>query len=323
MPVKLVITIDAEEDSWGLWKTTNDSVDNITRIPIIQDLFDRFGAVPTYLVNYPVATNEKARQIFEGIIDRVRCEIGAHCHPWNTPPFEEETNARNTMMCNLPYTLVHRKLATLHKAIIDGFKVIPVCFRTGRWGFGPQVAKSIHKLGYRVDTSVTPFIDWRDEGGPDFSESSTFPYRFDTHGVLSEKADGCLLEVPATIGFLQKDFRRCSQVTKWILRPPFRSFNLLGILNRLRVVNCRWLSPELSSASEMIRLAKNFILSGHKILNLSFHSTSLLPGKGPFVRNEEEFNSFLKDIELFLEFCVNEGMTFSTLSGAFNVENRR
>jgi len=316
MPTKVFITIDTEEDLWGEYKTPDSPVDNIAHLPMLQDLFDRFGAMPTYFVNWPVVTNKHASQVLQEILNRGRCEIGTHCHPWNTPPIEEKTNNHNSMICNLPYDLIEKKLETLHQAIVDRFKVKPICFRAGRWGFGPKVAKVIHKLGYRVDTSLTPFVDWIEEEGPDFSDASTFSYWFDSDDILHEKENGSLLEVPPTIGFLQKNFERCGSIRKRFFKKPHSLYHVLGILDKLRILNHRWLSPELSSGSDMILLSKNFIRLGHRFLNMSFHSTSLLPGKSPFVRNQKQFEKFLHDIEMFLQFAVDQGMTFSPLSAA-------
>lgn len=314
MSFKLIITIDTEEDSWGEWEQRNNAVENVSRIPILQRIFDRYKAFPTYLVTYPVATNENAITILRDIISTGRGEIGTHCHPWNTPPFDEEKNAKNSMLCNLEYELVYKKLEHLHKTIIDAFEAMPICFRAGRWGFGAPVAKALCELSYKVDTSVTPFIDWRQEGGPDYFTASPFPYRFEPENILLKKNDGRLCEIPCTIGFLQGDFRRSNKLRNRILKSPLKRLKILGILDRLKILNLRWLSPELSNASEMIDLAKRFFYAGHRLLNLSFHSTSLLPGKSPFVRNEAELQKFLKCIEQFLQFCLHENVEFSGLS---------
>jgi len=316
MSTKVFITIDTEEDLWGEYKSTHNPVDNIACLPTLQALLDRFNAVPTYLINWPVVKDKSASYILQEILERGRCEIGTHCHPWNTPPIEEKINNHNSMICNLPYKLIEEKLETLHETIIDRFKVKPISFRAGRWGFDSKVAKVIHKLGYLVDTSVTPFFDWGEDGGADFSDASTFAYWFDPDNVLRMQADGSLLEVPPTIGFLQKNFKLWGSVRKWILNRPLSRYHFLGILDRLRIINRRWLSPELSSGPDMILLSKKFVQMGHRFLNMSFHSTSLIPGKTPFVRNQQQLEKFLCDIEMFLQFAVDQGMTFLPLSGA-------
>jgi len=48
------ISVDTEEDSWGDYQSRNLSTANAKRLPGFQRLCDRYGAVPTYLVDYPM-----------------------------------------------------------------------------------------------------------------------------------------------------------------------------------------------------------------------------------------------------------------------------
>lgn len=82
----LFITIDTEEDEWGNFSNQDPQLRNIYNIPMLQDIFNKYNAVPTYLINYPVATSMDSVKILKNIYDEEKCEIGTHCHPWNTPP---------------------------------------------------------------------------------------------------------------------------------------------------------------------------------------------------------------------------------------------
>lgn len=316
MPVYFVITIDTEEDEWGSWEKTENGVENVQRLSLIQQIFDRYRAIPTYLITYPVAADQSSSRLLEEISRSGRCEIGAHCHPWNTPPFEEAITNRNTMICNLPRELQYRKLEKLHEIIINRFGVIPTSFRAGRWALGSSVATSLEKLGYQVDTSVTPYFSWTGLYGPDFSKGLPFPYRFTPDHILSEDLHGSVLELPPTIGFLQIDFDRCANTRRWIMEGRLSQFHLLGLLDRLRILNLRWLSPELTSLKDMILLIKRFMVKGYSFLNLMFHSNSLLPGKSPFIRNEEGLQVFLNKIQTLLTFAAENNFIFLSLTAA-------
>jgi hypothetical protein len=318
MTVQVFITIDTEEDNWDNYQATGNSVENVYRIPELQELFDRYRAIPTYLVNWPVVTDDRARATLKAIHDRGRCEIGTHCHPWNTPPFEEEINAFNSMMCNLPTALLEKKMQRLHQAIVDGLKVRPVCFRAGRWGFDGRVARLLQDLGYKVDTSISPYVDWSAYHGPDFSRGLSSAYLFDPENIMAPDQKGALLEVPPTVGFYQRYGRACYWLREKLRRKPLSRLRLLGTLDRLGMLNFRWLSPELSRGSDMIRLAKQWIRFGHRFLNVSLHSTSMVPGKGPFVGPDKTLAQFLSDMEMFLEYATAEGLVFSPLSGALD-----
>jgi len=314
MSIKIAITIDTEEDLWNDFARKGNPVDNIAHIPHLQKLFDKYGAVPTYLVNYPVVAKRDSRRIIQDIYRAGRCEVGMHCHPWNTPPFEETINNHNSRLLNLPSDLLHRKLECLYDTIRNELGVAPLAFRAGRWGFGSTVAQSIHALGISIDTSITPFNNWNTEEGPDFYFAPPFPYSFSPQNILTPDPNGRLVEIPPTIGFFQRRFERCAKVRRLILGSALSKLHLIGFLDRVGILNLRWLSPELSTDQEMVRLAKAFFKNGATTLNMTFHSTSLLPGKSPFVRNEEQLVNFYGRIETFLKFVRDRGLDFSSLS---------
>ena len=314
--MKLIVTIDVEEDNWARYSATENPVENIERIPDLQKLFDEFGVKPTYLVTYPVATNPRSLEILKRILDDGKCEIGMHCHPCNTPPYDEreEIHERDTMLCNLDKELVHLKLSRLHETICRNFGVVPMSFRAGRWGLGPGVVHSIGRLGYRVDTSVTPFMSWEDCQGPDFSHWEPERCRFKAEEFGHMDGNEAPLEVPVTIGFLQPHFRSCSRVLKSIEKPLLKKLHMTGILGRLRLVNKVWLSPELTGPELMIKLARRIEKKGYSCLNMTFHSTSLLNGFSPFVKTREDEHRFLKTIRTFLTFARAAGWESTTLS---------
>ncbi|MBC2714579.1 MAG: hypothetical protein HF978_04645 [Desulfobacteraceae bacterium] len=314
MTIKFIITIDTEEDQWDNYSTEYYSVENINRLLFLQEIFDKYNAVPTYLINWPVISDPKSSQIIKKLCNEHNCEIGTHCHPWNTPPFGEEINEKNTIMCNLPYEVIEQKMGRLHEAIVKTLNVEPLCFRAGRWGFGSNVAKCIQQLGYTIDTSVTPFVDWSVNSGPNFNGASTFPYHFEARDILKQCSDGPLFEVPASIGFIQRNFEISDRIRKIILSTRIRKLRLLGILDKLKLLNHRWLAPELSSAEDMIKLINVLVLKGHRVLNFTLHSTSLLPGKSPYIKSEEDFYNFIKKIETVLAYCNHKNFGFAPLS---------
>ncbi|WP_291322990.1 polysaccharide deacetylase family protein [Desulfonatronospira sp.] len=307
--MKLIITIDTEEDNWDRYSATDNPVSNIERIPDLQRLFDNYGVNPTYLVSYPVATNPLSVAILKKILEQGKCEIGMHCHPWNTPPFDEKAVIieRDTMLCNLPDGLIHEKMTVLHETICKSFGIVPFSFRAGRWGFGPAVAKSLCLLGYRVDSSVTPFVSWEKYQGPDFTAFKPDLFKFNSRGMESKEGAGPLLEVPVTIGFLQPDFELSLRRLRSLNSHWFKRLHVAGILERLRLLNMIWLSPELTKTSDMIKLAKRMKKNNYPFINLTFHSTSLKGNLGPFVKTFSDERIFLQKIEAFLKFAIADG----------------
>ncbi|MFC1639657.1 hypothetical protein ACFL3B_02720, partial [Gemmatimonadota bacterium] len=278
-----------------------------------QKLFDQYGVRPTYLVTYPVATTQSSVELLKAFLKDGKCEIGAHCHPWNTPPFEEEINVFNSMLCNLSEALIQRKLSVLHEAISESFSIVPESFRAGRWAFSPAVARVLHRLSYRVDSSVTPFIDWSVHHGPDYSRFPFNSYRFLPDDIATPNDNGALLEVPVSIGFLQGNFDRCHKYATHIERHAWKRLRLAGILNRLGLLNKVLLSPEQTDLKKMIKLAERLRKMHKPYLNMFFHSSNLTAGLTPFVRTRSDETGFLKKIECFLAYCSDNGIESMTL----------
>jgi hypothetical protein len=312
----LAVTIDTEEDNWSDYDS-KPVLSNIPKLRELQRLFDRYGVRPTYLVSYPVAADKESVSILRTFLEDGRCEIGAHLHTWNTPPFEEEKIVRNTMLFNLEKGLQRKKIESLHGKIHEGFRIEPVTFRSGRWGFDQSVAENLHRFGYRVDTSVSPYMNWNRCHGPDFSRRTPMPQKicFDPNG----SPDSHILEVPATIGFLQEDFDLCNSCLQTISNSGLKHLRLRGILDRLHIINKVWLSPESDDADKMVRLAKMFIKKGYSILNMFFHSPSLRYGLTHFTRTEEEEKRLIGRIREFLEFKERSNMGSVTMSESIGI----
>lgn len=314
--MKLAVTIDTEEDGWNDYRRSHVTVENIKELPALQELFDEFDVRPTYLMTYPVAADEKSSAVLRDLYLRGRCDLGAHCHPWNTPPWEETDLKRNTMLCNLPSDLQYKKLLALRQLITERFGLSPISFRSGRWGYSEDVAVNLHRLGFRVDSSISPYIDWTADHGTDFSALSPRAFRFCAPRPFRESNEGDMVELPATIGYvgMGRPLRDCAQaiLNHGLLgRTAVRDF-----LERAGVVRKVWLSPEVSDGDSMIMLAQSLMKKSYGLINMVFHSSSLTDGLTPFVRTRADRQRLLARIRAFLAFSRDAGITPITLSEA-------
>jgi len=314
--VRLVVTIDVEEDQWGIVSPCHATAYNAYRLPRLQKLFNEFGIIPTYLVSYPVVQDPYAVGILREIFEAGECEIGTHCHPWNTPPHEESLNKYNSMLCNLPSTLQFEKVQRLHEAIQDKFEMTPIAFRSGRWGFDAEVARNLLRLGYRIDTSVTPYTSWAQSSGPDFSCFSPQPYAFAPNAYRDRCSTDVLAEIPATIGYLHGEFQACAKFAGRLTHAPFCGFKLGGLLSWMHLLRKVWLSPEMETLARMIQLVRQMQIQQFELLNLVFHSSALMEGCGPFVRSRADEQAFLRRLRTFLDHAVKEGIVCVSLSAA-------
>jgi peptidoglycan/xylan/chitin deacetylase (PgdA/CDA1 family) len=307
--VYLAITIDTEEDNWAELKRPSYTVKNVGRIPALQDIFVRYGVRPTYLISHPVATDPKSIEILGGYQSCGLCEIGTHPHPWNTPPVLEDRTAFNSFMSNLPPALQFEKIKTLTETIETNFGSRPTVYRSGRWGFSDDVARHLVQLGYAVDTSIYPTWDWRPSGGPDFTSRGYEPFVYRVEGATG----GTLFEVPPTIDFIQTPRRVAQAASRAIRRLPAGD-RIAGVLDRLGLLNHLALSPEINDAPQMIRLADTLLHRGARVMNMFFHSPTLLEGCSPFAKTTADVAVFVRRIESFLEFAQSAGLRSVTMS---------
>ena len=90
--MQLMLTVDTEADNqWNV--TAPLTTANLERIPRFQQLCDEFGFPPTYLCTYEVTTSDAFRTTLALFRSGGRAEIGAHLHPWSTPPFDSGWDA--------------------------------------------------------------------------------------------------------------------------------------------------------------------------------------------------------------------------------------
>lgn len=297
-PPTLLVVIDTEEEFD--WRSPPDplrrSVDNIRYQPLLQAAFDRCGVTPAYLVDHPVATSPEAVAILRGFAEQGRCEIGAHLHPWVTPPVEETIDAWHAFACNLPPDLERRKLHTLTAAIAAAFGTRPLIFKAGNYGISRHTAGFLAELGYKVDSSVVPFTDFRAQGGPNFQ---------DWTGVPFQTIEG-IVEIPLCAGFAGHFADHGPRVFPHIGRSFGRTFRLPGIAARLSLLERLRLSPEGHTLEDMKRLTNVALSRGERIFMLSLHSSSLLPGATEYVRTEAERTAFIARIEQYIEFFKHQ-----------------
>lgn len=301
----LVVVVDTEEEfDWDApFSRQATSVTAMRHIDRAQRLCDAAGVVPTYVIDYPVATQREGHEALADWARAGRCAIGAHLHPWVTPPYDEPVSGPNSFASNLPPALQRAKLTNLCAAIAAHTAVTPTVFKAGRYGIGPHLIDAFADLGLTTDLSVNPCMDFTADAGPDFTGFDSRPFWIDRPGGL--------LEVPCTQGFIGwargqgLRLRRAAESLK-ALRAP-------GILSKAGAVNQVMLSPEGNTFEEMCALTRALAADGLTLFSLTFHSPSVVPGHTPYVRSEADLRDFLSCIERFFHFFFGElGGTSST-----------
>ena len=166
MPPTLFMVVDTEEEfDWHApFSRSSTGVTAIAALDNLHGVVDRYRVRPMYVIDYPVATKVEAYSVIREIVESGRGQVGAHLHPWVTPPFTEEVNGPNSFACNLGAALEEAKLRNLTEAIEANVGVRPDTYKAGRYGLGRTTVRILQRLGFDVDISINPLMDYRPVG---------------------------------------------------------------------------------------------------------------------------------------------------------------
>jgi hypothetical protein len=285
------VTIDVEPDCTVSWRRSNPlSFVNVTTgiVEILQPLFARQGVRPTYLLSPEVLDHAPAVAALRGLTD---CELGTHLHAEYIGPARTYADAAGTesaeFPCNLPDDVEDAKIAAITELFTRQIGRTPRSYRAARFGADEHTFASLARQGYKVDTSVTPGINWGRAGGPDFRGRPEQPYWLEPDR---------LLEVPVTIS----GKRLPGLPDKWLFH--------------------RWLRPSIMSVHEMKRLIDRQIdtYGDDTVLNMMFHSMEVIPLASPYVRSAAGQRRFLRRLAAICEYVVRAGFVGRTLEELYD-----
>jgi hypothetical protein len=307
--MKLVISIDVEEEGLfaGQYPRIPPGVSNVANLDRLEFITREFGWPLTLLVTYQVAQNPGARQVLEHWRDHYRAEIGAHLHPWNTPPFPDLAEPEPVPSAKMPLTILREKLANLVGVIQENLGVTPLSFRMGRFDWGPRLLSLLPEMGFQVDSSMVPLRF--QPGGADHFLAPADPFRLPVPGPSGTS----LLEAPLTM------------VPVWAGSPPLiyrLGKSLPGdwgprLLSWFPYVLAAGIHPvwyPLRSMRLAVRLHRR---RGGRVLNLFLHSSELAAGGSPQFPTEEAVARLIAKIRAFLRWLQAagpvQGVTLSEL----------
>jgi hypothetical protein len=287
----LLTIIDAEEEfDWNApFSRSRVDVGSMLHQGPAQRILERFGAVPTYMVDYPVATQDAGRAPLREMLQDGRCDVGTQLHPWVSPPFREKVCNRNSYPGNLPVSLELEKLRCLTEAIENALGTRPRIYRAGRYGVGPRTADILQHLGYLADSSVMPGWDFTAQEGPDFGRLPAQPYWLDDARSM--------LEIPVSSTMVGKLSRLPEAVRRAVLSQPSERIGLPSLTAHLSLLERIKLTPEGITIPEAKRLIRHMLAHGQKVFVVTYHTPSLVPGNTPYVRNQAELARFLAWLE--------------------------
>jgi len=319
--MKFIITIDTEGDNqWDHGREL--TVENIKYVPRFQDLCEKYGIRPTYLVTSEVCEDAYAKEIFSNYLFKNKAEIGAHLHSWTTPPFEDKEGYRfndpnHAFATELPENILSEKIKNITSQIESSFGIRPLSFRSGRFGFNETLARVLSDNAYLVDSSVTPYANWSHHkgipggpGGSDFLNSEPYPYKYDF-------IKSSITEIPVTILPTRFPLNKNSSLARYYFRHIERNI-LLKVLRKLYFrIQPLWLRPHpiMDMAlfnellNEAIRIELPFIV-------MMFHSSELMPGCSIYRKDSDSIEKLYDLLEGFFVLLHDKNIDSVTLTEA-------
>ncbi len=295
---RFLVFVDTEEEfDWTAPRRRDATATTaIAALPEAHRRLAGYGICPTYLVDYPVASDPAAVEAMRPLVEAGECAIGTQLHPWVNPPFDEELTVPNSFVGNLPEATERAKLIALTDRIEAMFGKRPQIYRAGRYGIGANTARLLEEAGYRLDVSVRALFDYSAEGGPDFSRHDAMP-SWAGPGRL-------LLELPLTVVYAGHA-RRFGQ---WLYPAAGRLKRARGLLSRSGALNRIALTPEGTTLPDALRAIRTLLDDGQRLLSISFHSPSVVPGHTPYVRDAADLRRFYAWWDGVLELLAREGV---------------
>jgi hypothetical protein len=296
-PRLLAVVHTEEEFDWSApFSRAATATTHVRHLDRAQELFEVHGIRPLYAIDHPIATDPAAVAALRSFLARGTAVIGAHLHPWLSPPFEETVEPLTSYPGNLPPALERAKIESLTGAIATAFDARPRVYLAGRYGFGPNTAEILEELGYEVDLSPSPPFDFRSDGGPDYRRTELVPARL-----------GRLWQVPHTGAFVGPLSGFGAARSAWS-KAGLLGRLVRGVTGRTRTLERLRLSPEGFDGAALQRLTMALIARGVRLFVFSFHSPSLAAGFTPYVRSEAHLGRFLATIDEYLGwFCTSLG----------------
>ncbi|CAJ0992665.1 hypothetical protein NVIRPANT_00740 [Pantoea sp. Nvir] len=232
------------------------------------------------------------------VVVRNQGEVGMHLHAWNSPPQTPLTDDDwrwQPYLIEYPDDVLYAKVAFMTNLLEEIFCIKMRSHRSGRWAFDERYAKALIKLGYLVDCSVTPRVNWRfDRGTPqggsgtDYTHFPRHAYFIDPNNIACP-GDSPLLEVPMTI-----QYKYSSLVNK------FKQV-IYKVQGKQRSPAVYWLRPSGGNLESMKHVIEQSLLEGHDYVEFMLHSSEFMPNGSPTFKNERDIEHLYDDLEVLFK----------------------
>ena len=294
--IPFIVTIDTEGDNLWSWKPGKEiHTENALYIPRFQELCERYDIKPVYLVNYEMAMDARFISYIKMKADAGTCEIGMHCHAWNTPPLYELKNnfCGNPYITEYPEDVMFEKMKFMTDLLQDKFNRKMVSHRAGRWASNNTMFQILSELGYSADCSWVSKMNL--SALPGASVSTGFNYQEVENRVYQIK-DG-LFEIPMSAMHMHH----------------FEGKSIRNVAKNMLIGQDVWLRPATTTSNLMIRIIDKMLKDKVNYIEFMIHSSELMPGGSPYCKTDEQVEIFYKRIENVFKYITDkcDGLTLA------------
>lgn len=296
MEKSFIITVDTESDNqWDY--AHNQSTKNALYIPRFQEMCEKYGFKPVYLIDYSMANDSFLVEYLKGKLESNKCEVGMHLHAWDTPPKCKIDFIKSVRPYLIEYQLeeMEKKISVITNILKNNFQTPILSHRAGRWATNSDYMKLLEKYGYKIDCSVTPGVNWKRHqgykiGGSDYSNEST-----KIHYIPGTN----ILEVPMTIKKLRMNFT-------------------LKNISFTRIIKCLikrhvWLRPSISNIESIKKLVNIAVKNDDDYLEFMMHSSEFMPGCSPYYETDQDIETLYQELEEIFSYIKKNGYIGKTL----------
>ncbi len=320
-----ILSIDTEPDDshWSELGNGPWPCENLKGLGIFADRMRNLNILPTYLVSHSVADSGILENILKRDLTNNACEIGAHFHPSDTPPFSQNKSIDNIIKVDT--NLLEEKFSNLHSLLVSRFGAI-TSYRSGAWAMDSRVTALLKRFQYLVDSSVTPGVSWRWNGRPSYLSApmTAYPLGDGNPSNPGQKSQKNIWEIPVSI---HTSYRLAETILGKILGDfltmplAARKSVLAQIIRYLRPSPPQWLRPAFKNMVELEAVAARLEKSDAKYLHVMCHSNELWPGTSPYCKTLEDVNGLFVRLEGICQYALGRGYIPITLSAYAKILN--
>jgi hypothetical protein len=317
--IPFLITIDTEGDNlWSYNGKDRITTKNAGYLYRFQNLCDKYLFKPTWLVNYEMANCNKFVKFGRSVLEKDAGEIGMHLHAWNSPPIKplgKDDNESRSYLIEFSLDVMEEKINFLTTLLKDKFNTEIVSHRAGRWALNESYSKLLIKYGYKIDCSVTPYVNWEnmkggklDSQGSDYTGFNTQEYFINENNIIESGSSG-LLEVPMSIlpTFSYK-YKNIIQAFPKIVQKIINKFCPFTI----------WLRPNGRNLNDMKFILDNASKNNLNYVEFMIHSSEFMSGGSPYFKDQKSIDKLYEDLEELMAYAKNNGFIGMTMGEFYN-----